>query len=162
MRAFYYHEIKGKPQKKNYHLKQIYLPANTPDEKKVSLKKAKEVFKQYQKGVSFSELLQQLKIAPETSDMGYVAQDDLIGPFKKASTHLKNHELSPPFVTQAGVHLIYLVDIKQQALRPFAEMKDEIYKTIYDRKFKLVFDQWIKAKKEETQAYIKIVSPLDL
>ena len=126
-----------------------------------SLKKAQEraheAYDQYSKGSSVDTLLKQYDQV-ESGDLGLVSEDDLLGSFKTALSRLRLKELSPPFETEAGIHLIELLEVKIEGTKSLEQAKDEIRNLLYERDFKKVLAQWIKTKKE--QALIKIIPPM--
>ncbi len=160
VRAYYYNFVKDKSSKKKYHLRQIFFPAETPSEKSEKLKIAQQAYSEYKKGIPFEEILTKYSgddAAKESKgDLGFLEDSDLSAPFKKALQGLSQKTLSAPFETPAGLHLIEVLEISSLGGKSFEEAKDEIQKTLYEKEFQRVFDQWLKTKKEE--AYIKILS----
>ncbi|MBI2646388.1 MAG: peptidylprolyl isomerase, partial [Deltaproteobacteria bacterium] len=161
VRAYYYNFVKNKSSKKRYHLRQVFFPAETTSERTEKLKLAQQAYSDYKKGSSFEELLTKYstdEAAKEAKgDLGFLEESDLSVPFKKTLQALPQKTLSAPFETPAGAHLIEILEVSSMGGKSFEEAKDEIQKTLYEREFRKVFTQWVKAKKEE--AYIKILSP---
>ena len=162
VRAYYYNFVKDKSSKKRYHLRQVFFPAETASERTEKLKPAQQAYSDYKKGSSFEELLTKYssdEAAKEAKgDLGFLEETDLSAPFKKTLQALPQKTLSTPFETPAGVHFIEILGVSSMGGKSFEEAKDEIQKTLYEKEFKKIFIQWVKAKKEE--AYIKILSPV--
>ncbi|MBI3019126.1 MAG: peptidylprolyl isomerase [Deltaproteobacteria bacterium] len=161
VRAYYYNSVKNRSSKKRYHLRQLFFPVEISSEKTEKLKIARQAYSGYKKGISFEELLNTYssdEAAKESKgDLGFLEEADLSAPFKKVLQALPQKTLSAPFETPVGIHLIETLEVSSVGGKSFEEAKDEIQKTLYEKEFQRVFNQWLKAKKEE--AYIKILLP---
>lgn len=94
-------------------------------------KQAEELANRVKAGESFEELARQYSddaaSAAKGGDLGWVARGRMVKPFEEAMFALKKPgDLSSPTMTKFGIHLIQLVERKDEALRPFEEVKDAI------------------------------------
>ncbi len=85
-------------------------------------------------GESFESLAKELSDDPGSSglggDLGYVTQGAMVPEFEEALWALKVDELSAPVVSEFGVHLIKLLDIRLDEFPGFEEQKEAIAHTM--------------------------------
>ncbi|MEK7791142.1 MAG: peptidylprolyl isomerase, partial [Deltaproteobacteria bacterium] len=159
IRAYYYQEIKRKGGEKSYHIRQLFFPRGTKEDREKKLAVAKKIFEEHQKGIPFEKLVQKYS-EDETEkenlgDLGFVSEKDLIPELRKAAKRLRLNELSRPIETAAGIHLIELLKVQKEEEESYQDAKDSIYRTLYEKEFKRILKNWVKSKKEG--AYIKIL-----
>jgi len=124
-----------------------------------ALQRAETVRKQVLEGESFKELAKQYSdfpSAPEGGDLGVFQEDELAGYMRDTVVALKPGEISPIIETPTGYQFFKLLsrtegDVVYQA--PLFEVKEEIRKTLFERKFKQEYSEWVEGIKEG--AYIK-------
>lgn len=161
VRAYYYQEIKRKGGEKNYHIRQLFLPAETKEGREKKLVKAKNIFEEHKDGIPFEKLVQKYsedKSEKESlGDLGFVSERDLIPELREAVKRLRLNELSHPIETAIGIHLIALLEVKKEQEESYQDAKDSIHRTLYEKEFKRILKNWIRSKKEG--AYIKVLWP---
>lgn len=113
-------------------------------------KTAKEVANKLKNGGDFAALAKEYSKDPSSAqggDLGFFGSGKMVPEFEKAAYALKVGEISDPVKSQFGWHIIKLTDKKD--LKPFADMKDEIKKTL------------VQGKVDQTQAQAKIQKLID-
>ena len=89
-----------------------------------------QVSERIQAGESFASLAESLSEDPGSSgsggDLGYVTQGAMVPEFEDALWLLQKEELSVPVVSEFGVHLIKLVDIRLDEFPEFDQQKSGI------------------------------------
>src|SRR3989338_617874 len=164
IRSYYFSDVKNKPAKKSYHVRQLFLPA-TPDVSKDQLLKiADQALALARNGTPFDKVVRKFsKDEAQTAsggDLGFVEEEDLIAPLRNALKKLKPGETSPPIASDAGIHLLHLAGVKDHQPPGYAEAKEGIERHLYEKRFKILLEKWLKSKREE--AYIKILSARSL
>jgi len=108
-------------------------------------------------GASFAKMAEKHSEEPGSSakggDLGWVTQQSLVKPFYTTMSSLKPGELSQPFKTELGWHLIQVVERKIQKNNSEA-MRNKAMDILYQRKFEDQLTSWLKRIRED--AAIKI------
>lgn len=139
------------------HLAQIYL-AVPPNADAATLdkvrKQAADLAKQaHASGADFAALAkansQDKPSAANGGDMGFVPETVLLPAVRQAAATLKPGEVSQPVQTPAGFHVVKLIDTRAAALRPLADVKEQIRGALREQR-----------AQQNAQAYLaKLVSP---
>ncbi len=139
-----------------YRLKQIFFkaPKNDADRNLVE-EKAATVIKKLKEGANFSELARQYSedaSASSGGDLGLVRKNQIAREFIEAVTTLKPGEVSSPFWTAGGLHIVQLNEIIGP--KTFDEIKEEARTAVTNKAFSERYAVWIKGLREK--AYIEI------
>lgn len=125
-----------KETKKQYHLAEITLPFDRPDQEEEIKNTLNQLLEELQKGAPFSALAQQFSqsaTASQGGDMGWLTEDQMESEIKEAVGHMQPGQLSVPIRTSQGYVLIAFLEQKlpgvegnalltmQQALIPFPQ-----------------------------------------
>ncbi len=68
--------------------------------------------------------------AKEGGDLGWVEKGTFVAEFEQVVDRLKKNEISKPFSTNFGYHIVELLDRKEEIVQPKEDVKEEITKTI--------------------------------
>jgi peptidyl-prolyl cis-trans isomerase C len=109
----------------------IRTPENAdPKTKQDARAKAADVLKQVKAGKDFGELAKNYSQDPGSAvnggDLGYFAQDQMVGPFEQAAFALKPGETSDVVETPFGFHIIKVADKQAPRTVPLDEVKPQI------------------------------------
>ncbi len=130
-------EKETKPQ---YHLAEILLAFDHPDQEEKVKANLNNLIEELQKGAHFSALAQQFSASASSSqggDMGWLTEDQLESEVKEAISHMEPGQLSAPIRTSQGYTLIAFIEKKspgnegqslitmQQVMLPFPENATE-------------------------------------
>jgi peptidyl-prolyl cis-trans isomerase C len=121
-------------------------------------KEAKEIRAKLDKGEDFSDLAKKFSIDPSARNtggaIGYHAKGTLMPEYEAVAFKLtKVGQISPPFKTQLGYHIIQLLGIKQPAFTPYEEVKEFIKQRIVQERQNDVLEKYVtdlKAKAKIT------------
>lgn len=142
-----------------YRLRQI-LFLRKPDKGMTTiLAQANEVYEKLQSGQDFSELAQLYSEGPEGAhggDLGSIPQNELLTELSDRLENMEVGQVSVPFTTHLGVHIIILDDIELPQVRPFDEVKDQINSHLYQTKTEKAYQEWIAHLKEKAYIDIKL------
>jgi peptidyl-prolyl cis-trans isomerase SurA len=132
---------KEKETKKQYHLAEIVLPFDRPDQEEEVKNTLTKLLEELQKGAQFPALAQQFSqsaTASQGGDMGWLTEDQLEPEVKEALLQLQPGQLSMPIRTSQGYVLVAFIEQQlpgasgntlltmQQALLPFpADVTEE-------------------------------------
>jgi peptidyl-prolyl cis-trans isomerase SurA len=85
-------------------------------------------------------------------ELGLIGRDQLMKEFAEALAMLKQDEVSRPFWTERGLHIIRLDE--RIAPKDQNQIRDEAQKEVSNRIFMDKYNKWIKALREK--AFIEI------
>ncbi len=107
-------------------------------------------------GKSFAKLAKEYSddtvSAANGGELGWVSDDEMVAPFRRAMDRLKIGQLSQPVHTQFGWHLIE-VQARRKKEDTNAYRRAQVKKLIYQRKFEEGIQQWVQKLRDS--AYIK-------
>jgi peptidyl-prolyl cis-trans isomerase C len=90
---------------------------------------AKEILKRAKGGEDFGELARKYSkgaAADKGGDYGFRAKEMLRKEFANVASSMKKGEISDPFKTQDGYHIIKLTDRKEAGIVPFEDVKNRV------------------------------------
>jgi parvulin-like peptidyl-prolyl isomerase len=132
----------------------IRIGARSEDEAKTF---ADSIYARLQAGGSFSELAKQYSEgaeAKEGGEMGWIERGQLLGEIDDKVFNLEKDQFTQPIKSSLGFHIFKVVDTQKFAVKPLAEVRDQIQDVIFKEKLKVRLDQWIKDLRKN--AYISI------
>jgi len=142
-----------------FKLRHILLPFPQTLTQEKEIKKIQEkILRKLKMGVSFSELAKLYSKAPTASDggdLGWFKEEELAPVIKETVKTLKVGEYSSWIKTDVGYQLIQLIEKKKVPEKTLSEVREEIYKILYQKKLEERYQRWLKELREK--AYIKIL-----
>jgi peptidyl-prolyl cis-trans isomerase SurA len=142
----------------SYRISQIYFKKPNNDKEKINVEeKAAIVYKKLIDGVSFGELARQYSqdhSATNGGDLGIVKKRDLNKKFGEILLKMEPGEISSPFWTEKGLHIIKFdekINSKDQRA-----IKEEIIKMLRNKSFKEKYNAWIKGLREHSFIEIRL------
>jgi peptidyl-prolyl cis-trans isomerase SurA len=137
-------------------IRQIFFSANTVSgsQKSEIEAKAEEAMRRIKNGEDFSKVAGELSedsSKESGGDMGYVSRGSLLKEIEEAVLPLKVGDVSSPFWSSVGLHIVRLED--RTAGIETGGTRDKIKGILFDEAFKLKYEDWIKKLREE--AYIE-------
>lgn len=120
-----------------YHLAEIVLPFETPEEERQVESDLNRLIEELQKGAHFSALAQQFSqsaTAARGGDMGWVTEDQLLPEVNQAIQPLEPGRLSMPIRTSQGYVIIGYIDKKQPGTEKVADLSEAQIQTIIAEK----------------------------
>jgi peptidyl-prolyl cis-trans isomerase SurA len=137
---------------------QIFFRMPTDDADKASIEaRAREVEQKYRDGVPFAELARTYSEGPMAKnggDLGFVKKKSLMREFASVLSSMKQGDVSQPFWTDRGLHIIELREIvsaksQQQVIEEAKYILDE---KMVDAKY----SAWLKSLREKSFIEIKL------
>ncbi len=137
-------------------LRQIFFKAPQSPEQRASIEaKAKDIYERLKAGEDFATLAEKYsedKSARFGGDLGMLKAGSLMKEIEDVASKLKVGEISKPFWSKAGLHIIKLEQRVEGG--PLASVKEEIKKMLLEKKFKEKYDQWMNDLRKK--AYIEV------
>jgi peptidyl-prolyl cis-trans isomerase C len=100
--------------------------------------KARELFEKIAHGSSFAELAKQNSIDPgskeQGGDLGFFGRGQMVPQFEEAAFRLKPGEVSQPFETQFGWHIIQVDARRERQVPAFEAIKDRVRAAVIHHK----------------------------
>ena len=95
-----------------------------------ALEKAKSILESIREGRDFAALAKQWSkdsgSAVQGGDLGFFSRDAMVKPFADAVFAMKVGAVSDPVLSEFGVHVIKLTDIRPAKLKPFEQVRGDI------------------------------------
>ena len=118
-----------------------------------SQEKARELFEKIAHGADFAGLAKQHSKDPGSKDqggeLGFFARGQMVPQFEEAAFRLKRGEVSEPFETQFGWHLVRVDERRQRPAQAFEAVKDRVVAAmIHQKAQQIVIDLRGKAQIE--------------
>ncbi len=117
--------------------------------------RAQAVYEKILKGERFSDLAKEYSEDPSRNvggELGFINKRNLAGEFSDALAVMKPGDVSKPFWTNAGVHIIRLEEVR--AKKSGAELREEARTALTNKLFAEHYTEWMKSLRE--QAFIDI------
>jgi peptidyl-prolyl cis-trans isomerase SurA len=141
-----------------YRISQIFFSKPTGDEGKAEVeKKAAEVMEKLKKGESFEDLARTYSQDPSASvggDLGFIKKGQLMKEFSEAVAKLKPGEVSRPFWSERGLHIIKLNGVT--GARSEHELMEEARKKLSEKIFERRYSSWVKSLRENSFVEIRL------
>jgi peptidyl-prolyl cis-trans isomerase SurA len=139
-----------------YRISQIFFnkPKNDANRGIVE-EKAATVLRKLKEGEGFGELAKQYSedaTAASGGDLGRIKKSQIAKEFAQAISIMKAGEVSAPFWTERGLHIIKLNE--KIGVKSLDEIKEEVKTTLINKTFMERYNAWIKGLREK--AYIEI------
>ena len=146
-------KLTGKEKRK---IKQIFFAAPKDNSQRPAVEaKAHEVILRIEKGEDFSKLAGELSEDASKKfggDIGYITRGSALKEVEDAAFTLNVGEVSKPFWSPAGLHIVKLEE--KVAEEGFDKVKDKIKELLFEKAFESKFLEWKAGLKEK--AYIEI------
>ena len=142
-------------------LASIFLKINDPDdpnEMQEVMRKAEVIMSRIQAGQDFSDLAEEFSEGPGADnggDLGYFTLDELDAKLRKIVENMEVGEVKGPIPRPFGIQIIKLLDKKKAGIKPLKEVKNYIYKILYNKEIEKRYSVWLNELKKK--AYIKIM-----
>lgn len=123
-----------------YHLAHILLPfpLSTDLEQQEKIRKlAAELRQRIVKGEDFAEIARKYSRGGNASgggDIDWLSLSDMNPSFQKALEGLKTGDVTAPFETDQGMHILKIIERKGAELVPFEDVKQKIYEYLYEQR----------------------------
>jgi parvulin-like peptidyl-prolyl isomerase len=142
-----------------YRLRAIYLSTETRTVDELESKKT-EISDKVTSGQDFALLAAELGDSPlkeNQGDLGFIKKGQLDKTLEEAVVNLKQGEIAPWVQAKNGWYRLKLEEKKESRLKPYDEVKKEIWEKIFMQKKTKKLDEFLKSIKAKN--YIKILKP---
>lgn len=109
---------------------------------------AADLHKRISEGEDFGELSEQY--SKGGGDLGWLRPDEMMPSFARAIKGLEAEEVSEPFETDQGVHLLKVIEFKESEVMSFEDVRDRIYAYLYDQRIQEELFRLVRDIKERT------------
>ncbi|MCX8031014.1 MAG: peptidylprolyl isomerase [Thermodesulfovibrionales bacterium] len=137
-----------------YNLSHIFIKKG--NNQQIDEEKAKKIFDKLKAGEDFTKLAIQYsedQTASVGGALGLVKKTDLSEEFKKQLNQMKEGDISEPFWSAKGIHILKLNSISTPENNK--QLKEQIKQKLIEERFPKAYKNWLKALRE--RAYIKIL-----
>ncbi len=140
-----------------------FPPLATEAEMEEVQKQIEEIYRRALAGEDFATLAQAYSQGPgaeEGGDLGYFAKGSMNPEIEKVAFSLKPGEVSQPFSTDVGWHLIRVEEYQAEGHRPLAEVEEEIKNKLYEEALQKRYRRWFE-EDLRSRHHIELVASLD-
>lgn len=120
----------------------------TMNEKSEALKKIKKVQGELAKGADFKEEVVKYSDDPGSrtrgGDLGYFTKEDMVPEFSKVAFATKVGEISEPFQSEFGWHILKVEERKAANKIAFEDVSNDLKDYLYKKKQREQYEKWIK------------------
>ncbi len=110
-------------------------------------------------GESFDELAEEYSedtgSAARGGDLGWTRPGQLVPEFQGAMDALDEGEISMPFATPFGWHIVQVTDRRERDI-PRERLRDQLAQQIHQRKAEEAFEQWIRRLRDEAYVDVRV------
>ncbi len=145
-------ELSG--QYEGYNLSHIFLKKTA--DRNADEVRARQIYNKLKAGEAFSNMAAQYSedaTAPAGGELGLINRADLSREFLEAISKIKVGEISEPFWTDKGIHILRLNTIV--STEKSAQLREQVRQKLGEEKFMKVYKNWLKGLRE--RAYIQIL-----
>ncbi|MFC1533802.1 peptidylprolyl isomerase [Thermodesulfobacteriota bacterium] len=157
----YYHkhkdEFHGEAQ---VHIASIFLKQNKPNDKEESeelTKKCEKILARLRNGEDFGKIAREFSQGPgadEGGDLGKFKTAQIDPGLLKILAELPEGGISDLINRENGIQILKLIKREEAGTKPFDEVRDIIYRSLYNEEVNKRYEIWIKELRENT--FIKI------
>lgn len=138
-----------------YRIRQILIKKTKDRDRDLMMKTAQEAMARIKAGEDFSVVAFSLSEDPSAKtggDLGVIKRELLSKEFLDVISKMKVGDVSEPFFTDKGLHIIKLDESLEQTGQE--EMREIARKKLYERKFNEAYKAWIRSLRE--RAFIEV------
>ena len=120
-------------------------------------KRAEMVLELARKGEDFAKLARKYSedsTASKGGDLGYFTREDMVKPFSDSAFSLEKGEISDLVRTRFGLHIIKVEDIKEESIKPLAEVKESVIQSVKQ-------EQAREIARQQAESFIDLSRSLD-
>jgi peptidyl-prolyl cis-trans isomerase SurA len=143
------------------HLREIVLklPKDAPPEELEKKKRlAAKVIAEAHAGRSFTELAKaysETETKAEGGDLGWVQSGNLVDELAEIVRTMDPGDVRGPIRTAAGLAVLELVEWKSGNLKPYAEVKDQLRRQLYDQQVEKATAAWVKELRKKAHVDVR-------
>jgi peptidyl-prolyl cis-trans isomerase SurA len=123
------------------------IPSNASETERKGIRDTiSSIYAEAKSGKNFEELARKYSKDPSAKDggdLGAFKKGEMLPEFDNILTKLKPGEISEPFSTQSGLHIVKLESRSHGELQPFEKVKGDISDLLYKKKSEERFNQWL-------------------
>jgi peptidyl-prolyl cis-trans isomerase SurA len=138
-------------------IRQILFPVTGDDSQRAAIEgKARDIIEKINKGEEFSRLAVEFSEGPSREfggDLGYVGRGRALKEIEDVAFTLKKGEVSEPFWSPAGLHIIKIEDRIERGIE---NVRDKIKTTLFNNAFETKFHEWGAGLREKAYVEIKL------
>ncbi|MNK90908.1 Foldase protein PrsA 1 precursor [compost metagenome] len=124
-----------------------------------ALAKIQDLLKQIRGGADFAELAKKNSEDPgsgaQGGDLGFFGKGRMVPEFEKTAFGMKDGEVSEPFKTQFGYHIIKRNEYRPARTETYDQVKEQIRENLLSQERNQAFQKWVDAQKKDAKIVVK-------
>jgi len=146
------------PSGERWKIRQIFFkdPKNTEEKERLETL-AESIYHRLIQGEDFALLARKYSQGSGKAsggDLGYIDPDKLIPEVREIASKLKTKEISKPFWSPAGLHILMIEDRKKS--QEIKEIRDQIRERLFKGRFEIKYQEWLSELKNTSDIEIKL------
>ncbi len=145
-------------EKEKLKIRQIFFAAPEDKSQKAAIEtKAQDMMQRIHKGEDFAKLASEFSEDPGRQfggDLGYISRGSALNEIEEVAFALKKDEVSRPFWSPTGLHIIKLEDKIEGG--GIEKVGDKIKETLFQKTFELKYHEWKTGLREKAYVEIKL------
>ncbi len=136
-----------------------FTPQTTPDDFKHIEKLALSLARAAKSSNNFEALAKRYtkdKYPVQGGNLGVVSIKDLQPSMAQAVSHLGPGEVTPPVVSEKGIHILKVIDRAKTSAKDFSSVRDEVHNAVYNIKLQQSLKGY--AKELRKKAHVEVLS----
>jgi parvulin-like peptidyl-prolyl isomerase len=138
----------------------IRFGADDPEARQAAAARIEEARAKVAAGAPFADVAREYSqgtARDRGGDLGVVNRGELIDALDAAVFGVPQNDSPPPVLLPASVHLLHVSERKPAGYRPFAEVKDELTRSISESLYQTKLEEFMQ--KLRSEAFVKIYEP---
>jgi peptidyl-prolyl cis-trans isomerase SurA len=154
-RVFYQNNLKAYALPEEIRVRQIFLrlpEKATPAQDAAVREKARMVYERAKQGEDFIRLVRETSngvTAQQDGDLGFMQREHALPEIEEAVRSLRPGEIAGPLKFAGGYNVIRLEEMRTP-VKPFDTVKDDISKTLYERKVENTYRGWLQTLRSDS------------
>ncbi|GAA6134098.1 peptidylprolyl isomerase [Oceaniserpentilla sp. 4NH20-0058] len=136
----------------------ILIQESTIRSEKDSQKLINDIYQRVQKGEDFAELAKEFSDDPGSKvnggDLNWINDGDMVPAFEKAMKASQKGEVSKPFKSRFGWHILEVIDYRQKDMAEEVQ-RNQARQLLYSRRFEEELPIWLRQIRSESYVEIK-------
>lgn len=124
-----------------------------------ALAKIQDILKQVRGGADFAELAKKHSEDPgsgaQGGDLGFFGKGRMVPEFEQTAFAMKDGDVSEPFKTQFGYHIIKRNEFRPARTETYDQVKEQIRENLLAQERNQAFQTWIDAQKKDAKIVVK-------
>ena len=163
VRAYYDQMVRGAGGQRSVHASHIFIAipdGATPAEVERRRRLAGEIVRRARAGEDFAKLAKEYSedsaTKDEGGDLGYLTRGSLPKALEEVVFHMEAGEVRGPIRASRGFHVIKVLGRRDEGVKPFAEVKEQLRQQLYAQEMEKATKTWLQELRKKSHIEIRL------